>query len=128
MATARRPDRLQPGWGCELVIEHQLTAYKLRGTVTHNQGSYAALITDTIARYKQGKPILYYTWTPYWVSGVLQPGKDVVWLQVPHSSLPGEQAKLSTSCQTEGLWLHSSTQHRGQQGVCAEEPCGRQAL
>ena len=85
-----------PGWGCELVIEHQLTAYKLRGTVTHNQGSYAALIADTIARYKQGKPILYYTWTPYWVSGVLQPGKDVVWLQVPHSSLPGEQAKLST--------------------------------
>ena len=85
-----------PGWGCELVIEHQLTAYQLRGTVTHNQGSYAALIADTIARYKQGKPILYYTWTPYWVSGVLQPGKDVVWLQVPHSSLPGEQAKLST--------------------------------
>ncbi len=68
----------------------------MRGTVTHNQGSYAALIADTIARYKQGKPILYYTWTPYWVSGVLQPGKDVVWLQVPHSSLPGEQAKLST--------------------------------
>ena len=66
-----------PGWGCELVIEHQLTAYKLRGTVTHNQGSYAALIADTIARYKQGKPILYYTWTPYWVSGALQPGKDV---------------------------------------------------
>ncbi len=45
-----------PGWGCELVIEHQLTAYKLRGTVTHNQGSYPALIADTIARYKQGKP------------------------------------------------------------------------
>lgn len=85
-----------PGWGCELVIEHQLTAYKLRYTVTHNQGSYAALIADTIARYKQGQPILYYTWTPYWVSGVLQPGKDVVWLQVPHSSLPGDQAKLST--------------------------------
>ncbi|AYM98409.1 proline/glycine betaine ABC transporter substrate-binding protein ProX [Acidovorax sp. 1608163] len=85
-----------PGWGCELVIEHQLTAYKLRDTVTHNQGSYAALIADTIARYKQGQPILYYTWTPYWVSGVLQPGKDVVWLQVPHSSLPGDQAKLST--------------------------------
>ena len=49
-------DRLQPGWGCELVIEHQLTAYRLRGTVTHNQGSYAALIADTIARYKQASP------------------------------------------------------------------------
>ena len=85
-----------PGWGCEAVIEHQLKAFKLSDTVTHQQGSYPALIADTIARYKQGQPILYYTWTPYWVSGVLQPGKDVVWLQVPHSSLPGEQANLDT--------------------------------
>lgn len=85
-----------PGWGCEAVIEHQLGAYKLRDTVRHVQGSYSALIADTITRYKQGKPILYYTWTPYWVSGVLRPGKDVVWLQVPFSSLPGEQAKLDT--------------------------------
>lgn len=85
-----------PGWGCEAVIEHQLGAFKLRDTVRHVQGSYSALIADTITRYKQGKPILYYTWTPYWVSGVLRPGQDVVWLQVPFSSLPGEQAKLDT--------------------------------
>lgn len=85
-----------PGWGCELAIEHHLDAYKLRGTVTHNQGSYSALIADTIARFKQGQPILYYTWTPYWVSGVLRPGQDVVWLEVPFSSLPGEQAKIDT--------------------------------
>lgn len=85
-----------PGWGCEAVIEHQLGAYGLRDTVTHVQGSYAALIADTITRYKQGKPVLYYTWTPYWVSGVLRPGQEVVWLQVPFSSLPGEQAKLDT--------------------------------
>ncbi len=85
-----------PGWGCEAVIEHHMTAYKLRDTVTHQQGTYSALIADTIARYKAGKPILYYTWTPYWVSGVLKPGKDVVWLEVPFSSLPGEQAKLDT--------------------------------
>lgn len=85
-----------PGWGCEAVIEHHLNAYKLRDTVTHVQGSYAALIADTITRHKAGKPILYYTWTPYWVSGVLRPGQEVVWLQVPFSSLPGEQAKLDT--------------------------------
>jgi glycine betaine/proline transport system substrate-binding protein len=85
-----------PGWGCEAVIEHQLTAYKLRDTVTHKQGSYAALIADTIARFKAGKPVFYYTWTPYWVSAQLRPGKDVVWLEVPFSSLPGEQAKLDT--------------------------------
>ena len=85
-----------PGWGCEAMIEHHLTAYKLRGTVTHKQGTYSALMADTITRYKAGKPILYYTWTPYWVSNVLKPGKDVVWLQVPFSSLPGEQKGTDT--------------------------------
>ena len=85
-----------PGWGCEAVIEHQLTAFKLRDNVTHTQGAYAALMADTIARYRQGHPILYYTWFPYWVGGVLRPGHDVVWLEVPFSSLPGEQAHLDT--------------------------------
>jgi glycine betaine/proline transport system substrate-binding protein len=86
-----------PGWGCEKVIEHHLDAYGLRDTVTHNQGSYSAIIADTITRYEQGEPIFYYTWTPYWVSGVLVPGEDVVWLQVPFSSLPGERADVDTA-------------------------------
>jgi glycine betaine/proline transport system substrate-binding protein len=77
-----------PGWGCERVIEHQLTEYKLRDTVTHNQGEYNAIIADTIARFQNGKPILYYTWTPYWVSGALVPGEDVEFLSVPYTSLP----------------------------------------
>lgn len=85
-----------PGWGCEAVINHQLHAYGLSDTVEHNQGNYAAIIADTIARYREGKPILYYTWTPYWVSDVLVPGRDVVWLQVPFSSLPGKQKDIST--------------------------------
>lgn len=84
-----------PGWGCERVIEHQMDAFKLRGTVTHNQGEYSAIIAETIARYKEGKPILYYTWTPYWVSGVLVPGKDVTWIEVPYSAHPnGADTKL----------------------------------
>ena len=86
-----------PGWGCEAAIEHQLTAYGLRATVTHVQGSYPALMADTIARFKAGKPVLYYTWTPYWVSAELRPGKDVVWLQVPFTALPGDQAGLKTA-------------------------------
>jgi len=77
-----------PGWGCEAMIEHHMDGYQLRATVKHVQGSYAALIADTIGRYQRGEPILYYTWTPYWVSSVLVPGKDVVWLQVPFSSNP----------------------------------------
>ena len=86
-----------PGWGCEKVIEHQLDAFKLRDTVAHNQGTYSAIMADTIARYNQGKSVLYYTWTPYWISGVMIPGKDTVWLQVPFSSLPGERKDVDTS-------------------------------
>ncbi|WP_295893891.1 glycine betaine/L-proline ABC transporter substrate-binding protein ProX [uncultured Vibrio sp.] len=86
-----------PGWGCEMVIEEQLNAYELRDTVSHNQGNYAAIIADTISRYKKGDPVLYYTWTPYWVSGVLVPNKDVVWLEVPFSALPGERKNVDTA-------------------------------
>ena len=47
------------------------------------------MMADTISRYKEGKPVFYYTWTPYWVSNELKPGKDVVWLQVPFSRTAG---------------------------------------
>ena len=54
-----------PGWGCERVIEHHLTEFGLRDTVTHNQGAYQAMIADSMARLENGESILYYTWTPY---------------------------------------------------------------
>ena len=78
-----------PGWGCEAAINHHIKAYGLEKTVEHNQGNYAAMIADTITRYKEGKPVLYFTWTPYWVSDELAPGRDVVWLTVPFSASPG---------------------------------------
>ncbi|MGB2079775.1 MAG: glycine betaine/L-proline ABC transporter substrate-binding protein ProX [Vibrio sp.] len=86
-----------PGWGCEAVVEHQIKDFGLSDTVNHNQGNYAAIIADTIERFKKGEPIIYYTWTPYWVSGELVPGKDVVWLEVPHSSLPGDRSDVDTT-------------------------------
>lgn len=101
-----------PGWGCEKVIEHHLDAYGLRDAVIHNQGSYGAIIADTIARYNQGDSIFYYTWTPYWVSGVLVPGKDVVWLQVPFSSLPGARENVDTSLPDGSDYgFQANTQH-----------------
>jgi glycine betaine/proline transport system substrate-binding protein len=77
-----------PGWGCERVIEHQLDAYGLRNTITHHQGEFLVMAADTISRYKAGQSVLYYTYTPLWVSQVLVPGKDVVFLEVPFTSLP----------------------------------------
>ena len=79
-----------PGWGCEAVIERHLTELGLRDTVTHNQGAYDAMMADVIARYKNGSPIVYFTWVPYWVSGVLVPGKDVEWIDVP--KIKGDEA------------------------------------
>jgi glycine betaine/proline transport system substrate-binding protein len=84
-----------PGWGCERVIEHHMDAYDLRDTVTHNQGAYNAIIAETIAREQAGEPVIYYTWTPYWVSGVLVPGENVEWLEVPETSLPDGQTGVT---------------------------------
>jgi glycine betaine/proline transport system substrate-binding protein len=115
-----------PGWGCELAIENHLTAYQLRDTVTHKQGSYAALMADTIARFKQDKPVLYYTWTPYWVSAVLRPGADVVWLQVPFSSSQEGQARHAVAERQELRLPGQPGADRRQQGLRREEPgCGQ---
>ncbi|ATU95302.1 glycine betaine/L-proline ABC transporter substrate-binding protein ProX [Phyllobacterium zundukense] len=90
----------EPGWGCERVIERHLDAYGLLDTVEHQQGGYFTIIPDAIERIKEGKPTLYYTWTPLWVSAVLQPGKDVVWLNVKETALPEGETGNTT---VEGL-------------------------
>lgn len=78
-----------PGWGCRDVIEHHLDAYQLRETVEHDNDNYFALIDRVISNVQAGKPVLYYTWTPLWVSSTLMPGAQVEWLEVPYTSLPG---------------------------------------
>ncbi len=84
------------GWEVAGVIEHQLDAFHLRDNIDHNQGSYSALLSDTMARYKTGKPVIFFTWVPYWVSGKLVPGKDITFLQVKYSAHPkGISTKLS---------------------------------
>jgi len=92
-----------PGWGCELVIDHHIEAYDLGKTVSHNRGSYFALMADTITRYKEGKSVLYYTWVPQWIAGVLVENEDVVWLEVPHTSLPDGNNDVNTSFNGKNL-------------------------
>jgi len=100
-----------PGWGCERVIDHQLKAYGLSATVVQKQGDYFAIIADAIQRIKEGKPTLYYTYTPLWLSSVLQPGHQVTWLTVPFSSLP-DDAKDNTNVPGLGnLGFPVNTQH-----------------
>ncbi|MCP4692449.1 MAG: glycine betaine/L-proline ABC transporter substrate-binding protein ProX [Desulfobacterales bacterium] len=91
------------GWTCGAIIDHHLTAYGLRETVAQIQAEYSPLITDAISRFKQGRPILIYTWTPHWTTGALEPGKDVIWLEVPFSSLPEGQKRLESRTMVKGV-------------------------
>ena len=84
-----------PGWGCELVIEHHLDAYKLRDTVEHDQGNYDVLLAGTLGQYKQGKPVLFYSYIPHWSVTAFKPGKDTIRLEVPFTSLPKEQGTFT---------------------------------
>ncbi len=112
-----------PGWGCERVIEHQLSSFDLRDTVSHNQGEYGAIIAETITRYQDGQSVLYYTWTPYWVSGVLVPGRDVVWLEVPFSSLPDNRTVDTTLPNGKNYGFEINNQNIvASQQFCAAHP------
>ncbi|NES92980.1 glycine betaine/L-proline ABC transporter substrate-binding protein ProX, partial [Okeania sp. SIO2B9] len=84
-----------PGWSCELIINHHLKAYELENTVEHNQGQYEILLADAMTRYQEGKPILYYAYEPHWISTVLKPNENVVSLEVPFTSLPSSMENLS---------------------------------
>ncbi|NJP06555.1 MAG: glycine betaine/L-proline ABC transporter substrate-binding protein ProX [Chloroflexaceae bacterium] len=92
-----------PGWGCELVINHQIEAYELTDTVEHIQGSYNAIMGDVVARFQRGEPVLFYTWTPNWTVGMMIPGQDVVWLEVPFPSLPEDQMANADATIVEGV-------------------------
>jgi glycine betaine/proline transport system substrate-binding protein len=92
-----------PGWGCELVIEHHLDAYDLRDYIEHDQGLYSVLMADTVSRYQAGEPIFFYTWTPNWTIVELVPGEDVVWIQVPFPSLPADQVEFEDATTLEGV-------------------------
>lgn len=102
----------EPGWGCERVIEHQLPAFGLGDTVTHNQGGYFAIIPEAIERIRSGQPTLYYTWTPLWLSALLRPGEEVVWLEVPFTAHPNNLTEAETSVDGIGnMGFAANTQH-----------------
>ena len=72
-----------PGWGCEKVITHHYDVYDLDDYINPIKAGYSASMADTIARYKAGEPVFFYTWAPNWTIGILEPGKDVMWINVP---------------------------------------------
>ena len=74
-----------PGWGCEKIIAKHFEELGLGEFITPVKADYTPAMADAIAKYKNGKSVLFYTWTPNWTVGALVLGKDVVWIEVPYS-------------------------------------------
>ncbi len=74
-----------PGWGCEKIITKHFTELGLGEFINPLKADYSASMADLISRYKNGKSILFYTWTPNWSVGTLKLGEDVVWIEAPFS-------------------------------------------
>jgi len=75
-----------PGWGCEEKITNDLEELDLGDHINAIKAGYSASMADALGRYKQGDPILFYTWTPNWTVGLLAPGEDVVWIEMPNAT------------------------------------------
>ncbi|QJB57213.1 glycine betaine/L-proline ABC transporter substrate-binding protein ProX [Pseudodesulfovibrio sp. zrk46] len=74
-----------PGWGCEKVIGQHMKAYDLGKYIKPIKAAYEAGMASALGAYKAGKPVFFYTWTPNWTVYKLQPGKDVMWINVPEN-------------------------------------------
>ena len=74
-----------PGWACEKIIAKHFEELGLGEFINPLKADYSASMADTISRYKNGKSILFYTWTPNWSVGTLKLGEDVVWIEAPYN-------------------------------------------
>ena len=85
-----------PGWGCEKQITKHFAELGLGDFINPVQADYSASMADAIAKYKNGKSILVYTWTPNWTVGALELGKDIVWIEVPYSKTKSVKVSNAT--------------------------------
>jgi len=92
-----------PGWGCEEVIEHHLDVYGLRDHVNDIKADYSAAFADALAAYRNGQPVLYYTWTPNFTVFQMVPGVDSVWINVPELAPMASQVGFEEFMVVEGL-------------------------
>ena len=72
-----------PGWGCESTITYHLDIYGMEEHINPIKAGYTASMADTLASYKTGKPVFFYTWAPNWTIFKFKPGVDVMWINVP---------------------------------------------
>lgn len=75
-----------PEWACRDKIALHLDEWGLGDHIEPTETGYSATMDAAIEKYRNGQPILFYSWTPSWVVGVLTPGEDAVWIQTPEAS------------------------------------------
>jgi len=91
------------GWGCAKIISHHMKAYDLKEHINLLKSDYTANMKKTLQRYKNGEPILFYTWTPHWTVGKLRPGRDVLWINVPEINPASSQKGLGDAMVAKSL-------------------------
>lgn len=91
------------GWKVTEVMQHHLKVYGLEDHINFVQAAYNALFADVFASFKEGKGVLFYTWTPNWSVSKLQPGKDVMWINVPEISPMEEFADKADRMVASGI-------------------------
>ena len=88
-----------PGWGCEKQITKHFAELGLGDFINPVKADYSASMADVVAKYKNGKSVLFYTWTPNWTVGALKLGQDVVWIEVPYSET--KKVKVSNATKSK---------------------------
>ena len=112
-----------PGWSCAEAIDGHITAFGLQDRVRQVKGDYSPLMAETLARHRRGEPVLFYTWTPNWTVGELEPGEDVVWLEVP-ADAGGPAADPSGAGDADSSAATAGSDHEMPSVPgCASDPC-----
>jgi len=92
-----------PGWGCEKTIAHHMDVYDLHDDINLIKAGYSAGMADALARYEDGQPVFFYTWTPNWTVYKFKPGEDVMWINVPEIIPKEGQKGLEDAMIAKGL-------------------------
>jgi len=70
------------GWGCHTIIDDTIEANGWGETIEQVSGSYDELLAEVVEQAEAGEPVLFYTWTPNASVALLEPGVDVMWLDM----------------------------------------------
>lgn len=73
----------EAGWECANVVRETIEANDLEDHINILDASYNAMFADVLARFNNGEPVLYYTWTPNFTVFEIAPGEDALWIDVP---------------------------------------------